>query len=139
MMIFLGIGIENFLVELFKWNGISKEILMFENIDWLKNRTDNSNISILVSRISKQTLIFLQNIFVKSKYQINLSVIYDYGPHSKTWFTACFTSSTKIFFCFHIKIKTIKRSDDFTIVSIWKRTNNMFDWYSKSFSISVAQ
>lgn len=33
MMIFLGIGIENFLVELFKWNGISKEILMFENID----------------------------------------------------------------------------------------------------------
>ena len=24
MMIFLGIGIENFLVELFKWNGISK-------------------------------------------------------------------------------------------------------------------
>ena len=33
MMIFLGIGIENFLVELSKWNGISKEILMFENID----------------------------------------------------------------------------------------------------------
>ena len=92
MMIFLGIGIENFLVELFKWNGISKEILMFENIDWLK-KSDG----LLFSRISKQTLIFLQNIFVKSKYQINLSVIYDYGPHSKTWFTACFTSSTKIF------------------------------------------
>ena len=69
MMIFLGIGIENFLVELFKWNGISKEILMFENIDWLKNRTDNSNISILFSRISKQTLIF----FTKYICEIKIS------------------------------------------------------------------
>ena len=86
--------------------------------EWERNRfCKNSIIAKLFPRISMKTLIFYK-VFVKSKYQINLSVIYDYGPHSKTWFTACFTSSTKIFFCFHIKIKTIKRSDDFTIVSI---------------------
>ena len=102
-----------------------REILRFENIDWF-NKSDginrfckNSVIAKLFPRISKKTLIcFFYKVFVNSKYQINLFVIYDYGPHSKTWFTACFTSSTKIFFCFHIKIKTIKRSDDFTIVSI---------------------
>ena len=132
MMIFLGNGREDFLVELLKWNGISKRNIKVRNM--------NSIIAKLFPRISKKTLICVfYKVFVNSKYQINLFVIYDYGPHSKTWFTACFTSSTKIFFCFHIKIKTIKRSDDFTIVSIWKRTNNMFDWYSKSFSISVAQ
>ena len=61
MMIFLGTGIENFLVELFKWNGISKEILMFENIDWLKK---SDGLSILFSRISKETLIFFYKIYL---------------------------------------------------------------------------
>ena len=60
MMIFLGTGIEDFLVELFKWNGISKR----------NTPRIFSSIIELFSRISKEALIYF---FTKIIREIKIS------------------------------------------------------------------